>query len=234
MQRRMASEEPTNPALRELSQELRKLLAAPMDARRRHAIGRLVYRARCGQDKYGAGAVVKLAAAAGEDVASLYRYAAIAQCWPIDDVEALLRPHDGYALSWSHLVLLSSVVDADERQRLTHMCRTEHWTIRELRRQIVAGCPKRSAKERVTQLEGAVRAAERLIRDDLGLDDLPVPLLTRALEVYEHLRSVADTQVRELRRLLTDEGDARGPGLPPRQLARTVSHASRPARDDSG
>lgn len=95
-----------NPALRPACDSIRKLLASTTrdETRTRYRIGTIVAGVKKSLHKYGARAVEELASAVGTNVHTLYRCAAVAECWSEAELEALLRRTNTYEqpLSWSH------------------------------------------------------------------------------------------------------------------------------------
>jgi CheY-like chemotaxis protein len=123
------------PALRERIVALRELLGRlPADARTRYDIGRIVAELKARPDAYGHGAVSVAAAALGEDIPSLYRYARVAERWTREELDALLARtmRDGRPLSWSHLVALASVQPGEAYARLVERTLGECLSVREL------------------------------------------------------------------------------------------------------
>ena len=115
---------------------LRKLLVPrkPADARVRYRIGAIVAELKARPDRYGERAVPLAAAALGEDQASLYRHARVAERWTPAEFEGLLgrTMAGGGAPSWSHLVLLATVEPKEARDRFFERMLLENWTVRQL------------------------------------------------------------------------------------------------------
>ncbi len=103
------SSDVTGEALEETIGRLRSLLERPSEALTRYAVGAII--ARLKRQPHGAGAVQAAAEALGEDLASLYRFAKVAERWSAEQVERLLarKGPNGHRLSWSHLVVLAGI-----------------------------------------------------------------------------------------------------------------------------
>ncbi len=99
----------TGETLDDTISRLRSLLERPSEALTRHAVGAII--ARLKRQPHGAGAVQTAAEALGEDLASLYRFAKVAERWSAEQVEQLLarKGPNGQRLSWSHLVVLAGI-----------------------------------------------------------------------------------------------------------------------------
>jgi len=122
-------------ALRERIAALRELLGRlPADGRARYEIGRIIAELKARPDEYGHGAVSIAATTLGEDIPSLYRYARVAERWTQEELDALLARtmRDGRPLSWSHLVVLSSVEGGKAYARLLERTLGECLSVREL------------------------------------------------------------------------------------------------------
>jgi DNA-binding response OmpR family regulator len=120
------------------------LLTKRQDIRTRYAVGSIVAAVKANVDRYGRSAVATIAAAVGEDVPSLYRYAAVTERWSEPAVEALLarRGRGGRPLSWSHLVLLGTIESVVVRDSLIQEALDESLSVRRLQSRIqVAGTP---------------------------------------------------------------------------------------------
>lgn len=116
-------------------EKLRELLrAAPLDSLGRYRLGVAVAALKAEPEVYGHSAVQLVATALGQDEASLYRHARVAERWSPTEFEALLsrRMGDGSALSWSHLVVLASVESKARRQQLLERVLDENLSVRRL------------------------------------------------------------------------------------------------------
>jgi ActR/RegA family two-component response regulator len=113
---------------------LRQLLSVRPGPRVRYAVGAIVAEIKAHPELYGRGAMVAVATALGEDLPSLYRHAAVAECWTEAEVSALLdrKGPGGRTLSWSHIVLLGSVSSAHARARLVEQALRESLSVRDL------------------------------------------------------------------------------------------------------
>jgi ActR/RegA family two-component response regulator len=115
-------------------ERLRELLPLRVDPLARYAIGAIVAAIKAGPEVYGKSGVTTVAQAIGEDVPSLYRHAAVAECWTEAGVRNLLgkKGRDGRPLSWSHLVQLEAVQSPVTRQRLVKQALDEALSVRDL------------------------------------------------------------------------------------------------------
>jgi ActR/RegA family two-component response regulator len=137
---------PTGPRTREQAPEvmpgtlegciarLRELMATRPDPMVRYGVGEIIARIKARPWAYGKGAVAVVAAAIGEDVPSLYRHAAVAECWSEAEVRGLCarKGRDGRGLSWSHIVLLGGVRSAVVRAGLVERVLGQGLSVREL------------------------------------------------------------------------------------------------------
>ncbi len=122
-------------ALTERVSQIRAMLGhRPVDVRARCEIGRLVAELKSHPERYGVGAVAVAASSLGEDVASLYRHARVADRWGRGELDALLarRTRLGRELSWSHWVLLASIECEERRSAWTERTLDGDLTVREL------------------------------------------------------------------------------------------------------
>ena len=240
--------EALTPGLRPVYESIRKLLAGATrdEARSRHQIGVLIGEVKNARDKYGARAVEQLASALGSNVHTLYRCAAVSECWSSTQLEALLRrttPH-GQPLSWSHLVLLAGVTPARRRAELLDKALEDALTMREL---LVLADTAGKGEARgegggggLVVLHRVVRASERwshaaatmheeLLAELEGASSNagePAKLIERAIAAQEQLQGIVQKQLLRLRaergRFQRRESSSRSSGL---QLA-----GSKPAR----
>ena len=120
--------------LEERITRLRQLLSVRPTPRARYAVGAIVAEIKANPGVYGRGAMMAVATALGEDLPSLYRHAAVAECWTEAELSALLdrKGADGRSLSWSHIVLLGSVSSARIRARLVEQALRESLSVRDL------------------------------------------------------------------------------------------------------
>jgi DNA-binding CsgD family transcriptional regulator len=110
-------------------EELRHLAAQPADASVRYAMGAIVKDLKSRPGTYGESAVSVAAAAIGEDMAGLYRFASVAERWGAREVRALLADE---SVSWSHLVALARIESRTVRDRFLRRVRREKLPLREL------------------------------------------------------------------------------------------------------
>lgn len=114
---------------------LRELLrAAPLDGLARYRVGRVVAELKAEPEVYGHSAVQVAASALGQDEASLYRHARVAERWSASEFDALLgrRMRDGSRPSWSHLVVLASIDSTSRRDQLLERMLDESLSVRRL------------------------------------------------------------------------------------------------------
>lgn len=122
-------------ALSQRIEMLRELLRpAPLDSLGRYGVGSIVAELKAQPDVYGHSAVQIVAAALGQDEASLYRHARVAERWTPSEFDTLLgrRMRDGSPPSWSHLVVLASVESKTVRQQLLERVLGENLSVRRL------------------------------------------------------------------------------------------------------
>ena len=129
-----SDEDPDASPLERSIERVRRLLSQPPDSLTRPAIGAAIADMKARPAEYGAGAVATAAAALGEDVPTLYRYAGVAERWSAAELRAIVarRGRDGRPLSWSHLVVLAAVPSAATRERLMERALSETLSVREL------------------------------------------------------------------------------------------------------
>ena len=128
---------------------LRELLPMRIDPLVRYAIGAIVADVKAKPEVYGTSAVTSVAAALGEDVPSLYRHAAVAECWSETGVRALLsrKGPSGRSLTWSHVVLLGNLGSPLARRRLENRALDEGLSVRQLAELVAAeGASSRRAR----------------------------------------------------------------------------------------
>jgi hypothetical protein len=164
-------------------------------------------------EKYGERAVERLAEDLGVGSATLYRYSAVAETWPGQDVQTLLAriTPSGDPLSWSHLVVLTRAPSIGARRQLTEMCIAHGWSVRELTLHVQAfmgSAVTRSVEPAeddgpvdaaLTEgIESASRASMQVgvfleaLEERLGEDGGESPLLPRAIATFEDLRAKVD------------------------------------------
>jgi hypothetical protein len=93
------------------------------DPLERYAAGEIVAAVKRDAATYGDSAVTSLAKSVGEDIATLYRFASVAECFTRAEVKRLLAS----GLTWSHLVALARVPDEKRRKA---------WTARAMRTKV--------------------------------------------------------------------------------------------------
>ena len=154
-----------SPSLRTVYESIQGLLATASrnDAKARHQVGALIANVKQAPDKYGSHAVEQLARALSSNVHTLYRCAAVAECWSPTKLEALLArtTPQGQPLSWSHLVLLAGVTSAKRRAELVDHALRDALSVRELAVLLDAPASKGSRGAGLVVLHRVVRATER-------------------------------------------------------------------------
>jgi len=207
-----------NPSLRPVYDSIRKLLAgtARDEARSRHQVGVLIGAVKRAPDKYGARAVEHLAIALGSNVHTLYRCAAVSECWSPSQLEAMLRrtTPQGQPLSWSHLVLLAGVTATKRRADLIDKALEDALTVREL--MILVDTTESEGRRRggdLVVLHRVVRASERWSLAAVAMHEQllaeldgtssdagePAQLIERAIAAQERLQGIVTTQLLRLR-----------------------------------
>lgn len=153
-----------NKALREKCLAVRQLLARETRGtiRAHYRIGLLVSKVRsAAANRYGAGAVERLAEAVGLDRATIYDHVTVAERFTPSDIKALLKRkgRQGVPLSWSHLVELAKVIDKGRREKLIAAALQEGLSVRKL-------------MERIEESSSEESEPEQIIADE---DELPAP-----------------------------------------------------------
>jgi ActR/RegA family two-component response regulator len=120
--------------LEECVARMREFLAVRPDALVRYAMGKIVATIKDNPDVYGRSGVSALAAAIGEDAPTLYRHAAVTECWTEAEVRELCvrKGRDGRPLSWSHIVLFGSVASEPMRAELVERALDAGLSVRQL------------------------------------------------------------------------------------------------------
>jgi hypothetical protein len=206
-----------SPALRSACESVRALLAggARDDARARYRVGVIVSAVMNAPGKYGSRAVDEIARAVGTNVHTLYRAAAVAECWSEPQMDALLQRTNGFEqpLSWSHLVLLAGVISTKRRAELVDKALRDDLTVRQLAVLVDDGGQDPSTDEAFAVLHRVVRAAEQwsqkaeamheeLLAELGGADSgagEPALLIERAIAAEERLKELVDRQLEWLR-----------------------------------
>jgi len=206
-----------NPGLRPVYESIRKLLAGATrdEARSRHQVGTLIAEVKKARDKYGARAVEQLASALGTNVHTLYRCAAVAECWSPGQLESLLRrtTAQGQPLSWSHLVVLAGVSSPRQRTELLDRALQDALSVRELMVQVEAADQSAGTRASLVVLHRVVRASERwshaaaTMHEELmaelegapSEEGEPTELIERAIAAQEQLEGIVQKQLARLR-----------------------------------
>jgi hypothetical protein len=196
-----------NADLHEKCEALRGLVTttdlASLKARRE--IGKHVLEVEQGADKYGEGAVEKLARALGRDADTLYDCAHVFVLLENKKLGALAERHPvrGTALSFSHWVALVEA-DAKDREELAREARANGWSVRTLKAKVH---PERKDAGQ----DAAARVSDALTTSKKRLDrDLKVVVSElKAGNVSEERRKVA----RQLIDRLGEVRDAANQGI---------------------
>jgi ribosomal protein L17 len=215
------------PGLRAAYERVRALLdgASRDEVRARHEVGAIVLEVKCAPDRYGASGVEQLAGALRVHVRTLYRSAAVAECWSAADVDALSRQADarGRPLSWSHLVLLGSVADADLRAELLRQTLARALSVRALMELVVAKARPvdDTARELLERLVARIRRESRRVAEAqsaflAGLEGAPgwdreaVAMVEEALAAQLERRAQGGGYIEQLRAELVRMGSTTG------------------------
>ena len=203
--------------LRPVYEAIRSLLAGATrdEARSRHQIGVLIAGVKRARDKYGARAVEQLAAALGSNVHTLYRCAAVSECWSAPQLEIVLRrtTPQGQPLSWSHLVLLAGITSVGRRAEIMDQALRDGLTVRELLVVDAAVKAPGSAGGGLVVLHRVVRTSERwshaaaTMHEELMAElegaasgaGEPAELIERAIAAQEELQGIVQKQLARLR-----------------------------------
>jgi hypothetical protein len=118
--------------LENVIEQLRDVAEQPRSDATRYAMGALVNELRARPARYGKNAVSAAAAAIGEDIPGLYRFATVAERWSENKVMALLKPRNGRRLLWSHLVAIAPVTSAAVRRGFLRRALRERLSVRQL------------------------------------------------------------------------------------------------------
>jgi hypothetical protein len=156
------------------------------------------------QNRYGARGIDTLALALGCDRATLFRYGQVARAFDPRSMRRVLaaqRRQRG-SLSWSHLVLLSSVADHDRRRRLLEDAMTGI-SVRELERRMA---PEPLAPFDDTGFARAVRQFLSMTETFKGRATIEIDLtrarradIEKLVKAQEELREICDQNLRALR-----------------------------------
>jgi hypothetical protein len=122
--------------LENVIEQLRNIAEQPRSDATRYAMGAIVNELRAHPERYGKNAVSTAAAAIGEDIPGLYRFATVAERWSADQAMGLLKPRKGRRLLWSHLVAAAPMAQAAARRRLLRRAWRERLSVREFARAV--------------------------------------------------------------------------------------------------
>ncbi len=158
--------------------EIQKLIAEDTSSEltRRHKIGVGVLELK-NEDKYGTGAVERLADDLGYHKSTLYEYADVAEMWPSGAFEKLCvrKTTKGMPITFSHLVELTGVKNAKRRASLLEQVFTKSLSVRGLQEKI----------------EGRAKSAAKLASRYNGVEAEPTDLARMLLGVGESLQVVS-------------------------------------------
>jgi hypothetical protein len=108
--------------------KLRAAIARSDDPLQRYDAGAIIAAVKQDRERYGDNGVPLLAAAVGESVVNLYRFAKVAECWSRREVRQLLAQ----GVTWSHLVALVWRVDPNDRAGWLKRIKRERLSVRDL------------------------------------------------------------------------------------------------------
>ena len=206
-----------SPVLRPACEAIRTLLASGTrdDARMRHRIGEIIVGIKKARDKYGARAVEEIARAVGTNVHTLYRCAAVAECWSEAQIAALLLRTNahGQPLSWSQLVLIAGMTSPRRRAELIEQTLRDALTVRQLLVLVETAGKSGGRDGALVVLQRVVRTTERwsqaaaamheeLLAELEGASSAtgePADLIERAIAAQESLQAVVHKQLQRLR-----------------------------------
>ena len=208
-------------AFADVCETIRALLAQAVrdELLTRYRVGSLIALARRSPDTYGEHAVDRLAADLGMTAPTLYRYAAVAESWSRRDIEAqsVRTNRLGEPLSWSHLVVLSRMMDASTRRTLLEDCLSKGWSVRKLTQVITTlaradtgGDGAAEESVRIALMEGIQSATRATFELDafaeafaMRLEDLEEDadeaLVLRAISAFHELHARAESTLGQLR-----------------------------------
>lgn len=210
-------------ALLGVTSALRGLLAeaARGEVLARHRVGIVLRDLMRSPRTYGQHCIERVGVELGFAPSTLYRYAAVAECWCSMDILAQSAKTNrfGHPLTWSHFLVLSKVSESTLRQTLLDTCLAEAWSSRELALRVAALVERRVTHETSEGLDSVREALEdgieSAIRATTGVrvlaDSLEAPfadvtgesngdLLSRAIAAMEELRSRAELILTQLER----------------------------------
>ena len=191
----------------------------------RHRIGALIAEMIRKRDTYGQKIVPRVARELGFNENWVYDCVMVAETWNATSLGALLKQRDavrGQPLSWSHLVLLASVVDGRERRRWINHVLAEGLTTRELKAALDAD-PAADGADEADEVDG-----EETETDSGGGAEL-------ALRWLRHIRAGAEAvlgQQRSWARALAEELDLDERGRAEAEAALAKAQEARDAYDE--
>lgn len=199
---------------------IRALLAQAVreDLYARYRVGALLSIVKRAPSTYGEHAVERLGAELGIATATLYRYATVADCWSLEDVESqgTRTNRFGEPLSWSHFVALTRVPHPAARRALTEECRQKGWSVRKLTEVVTrlarAGENNDGAEAsvRIALNEGIQSATRATVELDIFSEalatrladleeDADEALVERAITAFQELNVRAESTLSQLR-----------------------------------
>ena len=166
------------------------------DAKVMYRVAKEVAEVTASANKYGTGAVRKIAKAVGCTAPNVYAWATVADCWDESAFNALLelRNSKGRPLAFSHFVEVAREPDGEKRSRLLEKALAESLSVRDIAKQIPRSAPPKPMSLTVT-VNGVLAAAEKEAAKIAQLVTSGPPLSTydvrtsiatleKALEVY--------------------------------------------------
>ena len=194
----------------------------------RHRVGVALLAIKQRRDTYGTQAVERVAEELGVGTRLLYQHITVAEHWTEVEIRVQVDKTNrfGQPLSWSHLLALTRIDDANARIALVDDCLGNAWSVHELTQQVeqhvasaMAQQDNRPRSSDAARAGEAVRAAlkegihsggravsdVRLFEEALGerLADADEPvddeLLGRALRTFEELQARAESAIARLR-----------------------------------
>ncbi|MBX3230663.1 MAG: hypothetical protein KIT84_00485 [Labilithrix sp.] len=186
------------------------------DAETNYRVGVAVYAVMRDPERYGKRGVAKIAAAVPCTAALLYSYAKVAATWDEESFGALINRKDskGQSFSFSHLIALAGVSDAQKRELLIDEALAKAWSVRDLARKCRGARARRgSTALAFGDILGAITssttaAVERAVRDlealaKVAASGRPPPENTESVQLLMENCRAAKARFSELEELAT-------------------------------
>jgi hypothetical protein len=175
------------------------------EIRTRYEIALVIVQIQSAPNRYGARGIDTLALALGCDRATLFRYGQVARAFDPRSMRRVLaaQKRQRGSLSWSHLVLLSSVADHDRRRRLLEDAMTGI-SVRELERRIApapAPFDETAFTRAVRRYLSTIQTFKGRAMIDVDLSKAPRADIEKLVKSQEELREICDQNLRALRNL---------------------------------